>query len=74
MNRGAKYNLKEAVEVFDGVFYEDDALPIQAAKTINIFNAKQVIGRDNKNNILKEFEKQKVKLREEDITAKVDVG
>jgi hypothetical protein len=33
-----------------------------------------VIGRDNKNNILKEFEKQKVKLREEDITAKVDVG
>jgi len=33
-----------------------------------------VIGRDNKNNILKEFEKQKVKLREEDITVKVDVG
>jgi hypothetical protein len=40
MNRGAKYNLKEAVEVFDGVFYEDDALPMQAAKTITIFNAK----------------------------------
>jgi hypothetical protein len=66
MNKGAVFSIEDAKEIFDGRFYEDDS---PASTLTNALN----IRKDNEIKLLKEFEKQKEKLKEEDVSQSNDI-
>jgi hypothetical protein len=66
MNKGAVFSIEDAKEIFDGRFYEDDGPVSTLTDAVNI-------RKDNENKLLKEFEKEKEKLKEEDVPQSSDI-
>lgn len=66
MNKGARFSYEDAKEIFEGKFYEDDGPPTTLTNAMNI-------RKDNEIKLLKEFEKQKEKLKEEDVPQSSDI-
>jgi hypothetical protein len=66
MNKGAVFSFEDAKEIFDGRFYEDDCPTPTLSNALNI-------RKDNEIKLLKEFEKQKEKLEEEDLPESTDI-